>query len=149
LNRSGQLERWIRDGTLSGAPETAAIPALPRADDPRLPLERRARAYLDVNCAHCHNPRGPANTAGLDLRFAQNDPVKLGIGKPPVAAGSATGGRLVDIAPGDPERSILLHRMESVEPGVMMPELGRKIADDAAVELIRLWIAALPKEKAR
>ena len=38
---------------------------------------------------------------------------------------------------GHPEESILLYRMASTEPGVMMPQIGRTIADDEAVKLIR------------
>ncbi|MGB6231625.1 MAG: hypothetical protein WBF53_16030, partial [Litorimonas sp.] len=29
-------------------------------------LDARARSYLAANCAHCHNPVGPADTSGLD-----------------------------------------------------------------------------------
>ena len=32
----------------------------------------------------------------------------------------------------------------SVEPGVMMPELGRTLVDKQALALIREWIAAMP-----
>jgi hypothetical protein len=34
--------------------------------------------------------------------------------------------------------------MESSDPGVMMPELGRAVAHDEAVALIREWIAKMP-----
>ena len=43
----------------------------------------------------------------------------------------------------NPDGSILLYRVESTEPGVMMPELGRTLADPAAVELLRAWIAGM------
>jgi uncharacterized repeat protein (TIGR03806 family) len=139
---AARLRRWKEAGILREARRPRV--EYPALADAAAPLERRARAYLDVNCAHCHNPRGPASTAGLDLRFSQKDPVKLGIGKPPVAAGRGTGGRRLGVVPGRPDESILLHRMESIEPGVMMPELGRRLADDEGVELVRRWIAALP-----
>ncbi|MGJ1318743.1 hypothetical protein ACR776_09270 [Sphingobacterium spiritivorum] len=32
------------------------------------PLQMRARAYLDINCAHCHNPNGTGYITQLDLR---------------------------------------------------------------------------------
>jgi hypothetical protein len=50
------------------------------------------------------------------------------------------------IEPGRPERSILVYRMESTDPGVMMPELGRQRVDAHGVELIREWIAAMDRD---
>jgi uncharacterized repeat protein (TIGR03806 family) len=144
INGRGQLEAWKKAGALSGVP--AKAPAFPLWHDASAPVALKARAYLDVNCAHCHNPRGPADTAGLDLRFSQRDPVKIGIGKPPVAAGIGTGGREFSVVPGHPEKSILLFRMESVEPGVMMPELGRRVTDEEGVAVVREWIAGLRTE---
>jgi hypothetical protein len=103
-------------------------------------LEQQARAWLEMNCAHCHNPAGPARTSGLDLRYVQNDMAKFGFWKAPVAAGRGSGGRLYDIVPGKPDDSILMYRLESTEPGVMMPELGRRLVDRAGVALVREWI---------
>ena len=56
-------------------------------------------------------------------------------------AGRGSAGMEFAIAPGHPERSFLLHRMESLDPGVMMPELGRQRVDTRGVALIREWIA--------
>ena len=106
--------------------------------------EALARAYLDVNCAHCHQPGGGASNSGLDLRWEQDDPHALGIRKPPVAAGRGAGGHKVSIAPGDPDASILLYRMESNEPGVAMPELGRSIVDEEGNAVVRRWIDEMP-----
>jgi hypothetical protein len=79
----------------------------------------------------------------LDLLATQNDPYKRGIGKIPVAAGRGSGGRLYDIVPGQPDESILMYRLESMEPGVMMPELGRRLTDEEGVALVREWVASL------
>ena len=45
--------------------------------------------------------------------------------------------------PGKPDESILLYRMTSSEPGVMMPEMGRNTTHQEGVELIRAWIASM------
>ena len=45
------------------------------------------RAYLDVNCGHCHRPEASASNSGLDLRWEQEDRSLLGVMKRPVAAG--------------------------------------------------------------
>jgi uncharacterized repeat protein (TIGR03806 family) len=99
-----------------------------------------ARAYLDVNCAHCHRPGAAASNSGLDLRWEQDDPVKLGVLKRPVAAGRGSGGFAFDILPGHPEGSILVYRMGSKEPGVAMPELGKSTVDAEGLALIERWI---------
>ena len=105
-------------------------------------LDNRARAYLDINCAHCHNPKGPANTSGLDLSYHQTEAAKIGVCKTPVAAGQGSGGLLFSIIPGRPEESILMHRMKSTTPKVQMPELGRALVHAEGVALIREWIAS-------
>lgn len=143
LNRAAQLGGWQEAGLLGALPASAA-PRVPNAYDPASgSLEARARAYLDVNCAHCHNPAGPAHTSGLDLSWSQDDPIHWGVLKRPIAAGRGSAGYEFSIEPGHPERSILLHRMESTDPGVMMPELGRQLRDERALALMREWIASM------
>lgn len=116
-------------------------------DDPATgSLDERARAYLMANCAHCHNPAGSASNSGLFLSPEQSDvAVATGIYKRPVAAGRGSGGYDFAIAPGDPDHSIMIHRMASTEPGIAMPEVGRSMVHEEGVALIRQWIASLPK----
>jgi uncharacterized repeat protein (TIGR03806 family) len=140
-----QLARWTRIGLLEGAPAPARAPVMARWDDPAASLQARAHAYLDANCAHCHSPQGIANNSGLFLEWEQTDPVARGLEKRPVAAGRGSGGLDYAIAPGDPDRSILIHRMASREPGVMMPELGRSLIHDEGLQLLRTYVAAMPK----
>ncbi|HYD89044.1 MAG TPA: SO2930 family diheme c-type cytochrome [Vitreimonas sp.] len=140
-----QLNYWLSNGLLDQVPDD--VPYVPHAFDPEDgTIGQRARAYLDVNCAHCHNPEGPGHTSGLDLRWSQSDPALWGVGKRPVAAGRASGGFDFAIEPGHPERSILVHRMASTDPGVMMPELGRTLVDERGVALMREWIGAMRED---
>ncbi len=60
--------------------------------------------------------------------------------KPPVAAGRGAGNLNHTIVPGHPEKSIMVYRMESSDPGIMMPELGRKLIHKEGVELVKQWI---------
>ena len=122
-----------------GAPARSAV-----WNDESEPLHERARAYLDINCGHCHNRQGPADTSGLSLDALEFSPVSMGLCKPPIAAGRGTGDRKFDIVPGRPDESIMVYRMASTDPGAMMPELGRTLAHAEGVELIRRWIAAWP-----
>ncbi|WP_310497289.1 SO2930 family diheme c-type cytochrome [Sandarakinorhabdus sp.] len=145
-----QLLQWAASGRLQGLPANlpANLPRLARWDDPSEPLAERARAYLDVNCGHCHDRAGFASNSGLYLRHDEAVPAHLGLWKRPVAAGRGSGGRTFAIVPGDPDASILVHRMESSEPGVMMPQFGRSMAHAEGVALVRAWIAAMPRAPA-
>jgi uncharacterized repeat protein (TIGR03806 family) len=109
------------------------------------PLAQAARGYLDVNCAHCHNPQGSASNSGLDLRFQQDDPARYGVMKRPVAAGRGAGLFEFDVVPGDPAHSILTYRLASTEGGIAMPELGRASADHAGLDVVTRWIAAMKR----
>jgi uncharacterized repeat protein (TIGR03806 family) len=135
-----QLGRLVKAGLLDRAP---ASYTLPRWDDPKAPVEARARAYLDVNCGHCHSRAGIANNSGLFLTFEEADPVARGIGKRPVAAGRGSGGHEFAIAPGAPDKSILLYRMESTEPGIAMPEVGRGLVHKEGVALVWEYIGQM------
>jgi uncharacterized repeat protein (TIGR03806 family) len=141
-----QLAHLVKLGYLIDVPPAAELPRNANWRDPREPLEARARAYLDVNCGHCHNPKGPADTTALTFDVGTPVDRHLGLCKPPVAAGRGTGNHLFDIVPGHPEDSILPFRMASQEPGVMMPEQGRGTVHREGLQLIREWIAALPGE---
>jgi hypothetical protein len=138
-----QLARWKQAGLLTGLNDPTKAPRLARWDEIGN-LDARARAYLDVNCGHCHSAQAAANTSGLLLDAEQSDPTKLGVCKIPVAAGRGSGTASFDIVPGSPEESILLHRMKSTEPDVAMPELGRSLVHREGVALIAAWIASLP-----
>jgi hypothetical protein len=107
-------------------------------------LDQRARAWLDINCAHCHKADGGASNSGLYLGWTETSPQGWGVHKRPVAAGRASADNFFVIEPGRPEQSILLHRMESTEPGVLMPELGRTVRDERAIKLVSDWIANMP-----
>ncbi len=102
-----------------------------------------ARGYLDVNCAHCHNPNGAASNSGLYLGWLESDPIKLGIGKRPVAAGRGSGNLEFDVVPGDPAHSILYYRMASLEGGIAMPELGRAALDPDGMAAVQKWIGEM------
>jgi len=154
LNRPGvdkdagnQLAAWAEQGLLKACPSPEQQPKLAAYDDAKSgSLDQRARAWLEVNCAHCHNPTGSARTSGLDLRTAQMDPAKFGVFKSPVAAGKGSGGRRYDIVPGKPDESILMYRLETEQPGARMPSLARNLIHEESNALIKEWIVSLTAE---
>lgn len=140
-----QLEHWAASGMLSGYGGTA--PQGVRWSVPGdASLEQRAKAYLDANCAHCHNPAGAADTSGLHLNIDAPLDRHYGICKPPVAVGRGSGDRSYDIHPGKPDDSIMLYRMQHSDPAIAMPELGRSAIHAQGVLMLQEWIAAMPGE---
>jgi uncharacterized repeat protein (TIGR03806 family) len=134
-----QLTFWYKLGVLDRLPE--ALPKMAVWDDPQSgSLNERARAYLDANCGHCHSPQGPANTSGLYLDIFQSEEGRLGVNKTPVAAGRGAGDFEFDIKPGDPQHSILVYRMNTIDPAIAMPEIGREQIHQEGVALIEDWI---------
>jgi glucose/arabinose dehydrogenase len=112
-------------------------------------LAARARSYLHANCSVCHVPAGGGN-AQINLAF------RTGLWEIPLDQMKAVGERpthatfgLPDamlIAPGAPDRSVLLARVSRRGPG-QMPQLGSDVVDEAAVQLLREWIATVPPPK--
>lgn len=143
-----QLTHWEEKGILAGLPEDhSSIPSLPKWEDPEDgTIASRARAWLDINCAHCHNPHGPASTSGFFLDIHQDDPSVWGVYKTPVAAGRGSGGLKYDIHPGKPQSSILVYRIGSTDPGVMMPEVGRSLVHKEGLAVVKQWIAEMEEK---
>jgi len=157
LNRSfvygdgaeNQLARWKRLGRLVASDDELEVaPRLPDWSDPADgTLDARARAYLESNCAHCHNPDGRGRFSSLFLEADRPLGYRTGICKQPVAAGGGSGEGLFVVDPGHPDRSILAFRMASTDLAVRMPEIAKAIVHEEGLALVRAWIASLPEEE--
>lgn len=116
---------------------SAAFPRLVDPYDPRADLQARARSYLHSNCAQCHVQAGGGNSQ-ISLEFSKSlQDMKMMDLEPLHHEFDIPDARLV--APGDPDRSVLLHRMATRDRG-KMPQLATSLVDRQAVELIREWI---------
>lgn len=139
-----QLSKWAHEGMLKNLPDDMkSIPQFVNYADASKSLDARARAYLDINCAHCHNKAGQAQTSGLFLDWKTTDATAYGFYKTPIAAGRGSGDLKFDIDPGKPHESILWYRMNSTDPGIMMPEVSRKLIHAEGVALISEWIKGM------
>ncbi|MDN3493592.1 PQQ-dependent sugar dehydrogenase [Winogradskyella bathintestinalis] len=135
LSHLGILDQPITDT------DTPNILSNKSLQDPEATINEKARSYLDLNCAYCHR-HDNSNRAEFDLRvFNSLEATEL-----------LTAGILnpLNIDPneeivyaGDASKSILYHRMNSVNPNVMMPPLAKTIIDQPAVDLIEAWIDQL------
>jgi uncharacterized repeat protein (TIGR03806 family) len=118
-------------------------PRHPELADTNAPAEVRARAYLAVNCAHCHVHEGGGNSA-MDL--APWTPLKntrLIDQVPQHGTLNLKEARVV--APGAPTRSVLVSRVALRLPG-QMPPLGTIRPDAEGVRLLTQWISSLRAE---
>jgi uncharacterized repeat protein (TIGR03806 family) len=108
--------------------------------DDAAPLAARVRAYLDINCAYCHQPGGPTPVA-IDLRYATilADTAMLDV-VPSVGDLGLVDARI--IAAGDRTRSVLWERMQRLD-AQRMPPLGSHLVDEQALEIIGDWIDTL------
>ncbi|QDU93087.1 PQQ-dependent sugar dehydrogenase [Lignipirellula cremea] len=127
--------------------ELPAYPALRTAEEEAaaamdaMHVDRYARAWLEVNCAMCHQPDGIAGKVGsetVDLRYAT--PLQeMGIFRRPPGQGQLSPQGSAVLAPGDPAHSELLHRLGSRGPR-QMPPLATNLPDDTATRILEQWI---------
>jgi uncharacterized repeat protein (TIGR03806 family) len=140
---ANQIDHWSALGILAGAPPAAQAPRLPVWDDPADgTLEERARAYLESNCAHCHNPDGRSGFTGLWFEHDQPLDESYGICKE-AGDGGAGVGLTYAIVPGDPAQSVAVFRMSVTSDGIKMPELERSVVHQEGVDLVSTWIQGL------
>jgi len=108
--------------------------------DKKQDVTPRARSYLHANCAQCHVEAGGGN-AQMELEFTTKlDKMRVVDVKPLHNTYGLTEARL--IAPGQPDRSVLLHRLSHREAG-FMPPLATSRVDADAVQLMNDWIKQL------
>lgn len=137
--------RHLADRGLLSAPlpdPLEKVPRLPDPADPAAGLEERARAYLAVNCAMCHVAAGGGN-ARMELGLATPTREMHLIGARPRHDTFGIDNAML-VAPGEPQRSVLLERLSRRGTG-QMPPLVLRVVDEAGVRLLRQWIAQLPR----
>jgi putative heme-binding domain-containing protein len=145
LTQRGIIRRVAADNKPLPPFDRATASAQPRLPDaltmPDATSEAVARAYLHVNCAHCHRFGGGGGQVVLELDYAT--PLQqTGIldAKPRQGDFGLPDARIVK--PGDPYRSVLLYRMAKFGRG-RMPHLGSELPDPQGLQLMHHWIATL------
>lgn len=144
---SNQIDTFNHIGLFSKPLQKPAskLPKLVDYRDKNQPLAQRARSYLHANCSHCHRKWGGGNAefqllATLSLKETGTLAVKPGHGR-----FKLNDPRL--LVPGDPDRSMLLHRMTRTGLG-RMPHVGSHVVDKEGIAIVRAWIESLGKKNA-
>ena len=152
-----QIKQWKDLGILTGVPELTIsngvatnIEHLPRWNVPgdsgetansAADIESRVRAYLEVNCQHCHNDKGAASNTGYYLDHFRDVNASYGVCKKPTATGGGSCGRQHVLVPGSAGSSIVSCRLSAEDdPQKMMPPIARSVAHGEATALMDQWI---------
>lgn len=119
-NGQNQLDYLTANGYLENV-NSAAVTTLPDWTDTSNDIFNRGRAYIDVNCAHCHQPGGSVTNFGLDFRFE--------------TAFDDTGIYA--------NRGEIENRIQTNTPTYRMPQLGRTIVHEEAVAMLLEYLQAI------
>jgi uncharacterized repeat protein (TIGR03806 family) len=122
IDGTNQLQQFINNNQLSGLDNVANVRALPNWDDSSVALDNRARAYIDVNCAHCHISGGQCEDQSI-LNLAYETML---------------------------EETNILDQIETIEfriseynAGISMPFIGTTILHTEGVALIQAYLDTL------
>ncbi len=124
--------------TIKTLPPPGMLPAHAGRDDLHYSLDQRSRAYLDVNCAPCHQP-GALSTSWDARHHLPIEATGLIDGEPANNGGEPD---LRLLVPGDPARSLLLHRLAGSAGFSRMPPLAANVADTEGIALLAAWISS-------
>jgi uncharacterized repeat protein (TIGR03806 family) len=144
--RDNQLRTLQHVGLLSGSVPKGAkdLSRMVNPYDASADLESRVRSYLHVNCAPCHVEAGGGN-AKMELEITRKRERLNLIGSRPQHDTFGLNDAML-VAPGAPERSVMLYRLSRRGPGQMPPLVSHRV-DEEAVRLLREWIAQLKPDK--
>jgi mono/diheme cytochrome c family protein len=72
-NASVNQLQYLQNAGVMNAVDASRFAQLPNWQSEKYTITERVRAYLDVNCAHCHSDKG--SCAGSSLRFGWEIPL--------------------------------------------------------------------------
>lgn len=146
-----QLTQWVDVGLLDADSLPNTIDAVPAFKDTTVlddiapeNLEPVAKGWLDINCAHCHNPAGDASNTNMHVEYTRSfagDKSGHGVCEDPVS-GAGSGFAYI-IVPGDSDNSLLTYRSGTRNAGELMPPLGRDLVHTEGHALVARWINSL------
>ena len=121
-NGGNQLQQLINDNQLIGLTNVSSVNSLPNWEDTSLSIEERARAYMDINCAHCHIPGGQCEDQST-LDFAYET--------------------LLENSDIVARKQSIQFRISEFNEGISMPFIGTTILHSDGVDLINTYLDTL------
>ena len=122
LNFNDQLQDFIDNNYIEGLLDATLVSSLPVWNDTSFSREERARAYFDVNCAHCHSVGGYCEEQST-LRLLYETPFN--------------DSNIYN------QRFNILVRMQENIPEFSMPWIGTTIVHNEGFDLIQSYLNSL------
>ena len=118
-----QLQHFINIGLLEGVSNISDITVLADwEDEVNFDIFERGRSYIDINCAHCHQPGGFVPTGFLlDFRL-ETEFSETGIYE---------------------RRGQIEDRVQSTTPTYLMPQIGRSLVNAEGVAMLLEYLEAI------
>ncbi|MEZ4803649.1 MAG: hypothetical protein R2797_12830 [Gelidibacter sp.] len=122
INGINQLQQLTDRQLLSGLSNPNDIAVLPNWEDTSASLEERARAYFDIQCAHCHSAGGFCEMQSV-LRLSFET--------------SLSDSKIVQ------RKNSISSRINTYNPGFSMPYIGTTMIHTEGVALIQAYLDTL------
>ena len=145
-----QLTKWIEKGYLEN---NFSLPSEENTtidyNDASKPIDLRARSYLDINCAHCHQVDRHCDYRPMRFDFKDTGaPNGLGLTNMGVCVNTSDiqdfpAAYSTIVKPGNINRSMMYYRLNTTNEAYRMPLHGRTLIHEEGVALIQQWISSL------
>ena len=140
---SNQLAKWAAVGYLSPN-YPSSIETVADWTDETQSLENRWRAYVDMNCAHCHREGSHCSYRPLRLAWSEtSNPENMGVCITPQENVPGSPQLTKIIARGSINRSMAHFRLSTTNEQFRMPFLGRSVVHEEAITLLQQYINSL------
>ena len=141
-----QLTKWIEAGYLES---NFSLPSVENTtvnyNDTSKSLDLRARSYVDINCAHCHQDGRHCDYRPMRFAFTEtkNNLTNMGVCLNTTDMQGFPLALSKVVTPGSINRSMMYYRLNTTNDAYKMPLHGRTIIHDEGVALIQAWINSL------
>ena len=141
-----QLSKWIEQGYLQN---NFTFPTVANStinyEDTSKPTALRARSYVDINCAHCHQDDRHCDYRPMRFAFAEtaNNNTNMGVCVETQDMQDFPPSLSKIVTPGNINRSMLYHRINTTDEAIRMPLHGRTLIHEEGIALMQAWINSL------